>query len=59
MKLDTKFSLHQRVTITELETVGRVRNIQISIDGVAYKVSFYIDGERNDEWLYEDELEAA
>lgn len=43
----------------ELDVLATVRNIQISVDGVAYKVSFYIEGERSEEWVYEDEIKAV
>lgn len=53
------FALRQRVRIIDLDVVATVRNIQLSVDGTGYKVSFYIDSKRNDEWVYEDEIEAV
>ena len=55
-----RFAMHQNVQIVPLELTGRVFARCDRGDNVRdYRVIYWVDGKRCDEWLYEHELTDA
>ncbi len=51
-----RFTLGQEVRILAIDSPGRVRAIQLDIQGISYKVTYWHDCKLCVEWVYEDEL---
>ena len=52
-----KFEIGQEVTIIALSRPGHVRAINISKEATTYWVHYWNNGERYQEWVYEEEIE--
>ena len=57
MKIETKFDIHDRVRIAELERTGRVISLWIIPKGIEYQVRYFDNGEARTVYFFEDELE--
>jgi hypothetical protein len=55
--LNTKYDMHQRVIIKELQKEGRVAEIICVGSILYYRIQYFVDGVVNWCNLYEDELE--
>lgn len=53
---DFKFSMHDKVKITDLNIRGRVIALYLSEGGKQYRVRYFDDAEPRTEYFYEDEL---
>jgi hypothetical protein len=53
------FTLHQKVSIIEIETTGIVTGLIIEDLGKQYRVCFWHDGVRKSEWLLSEEIREA
>lgn len=60
MKVETKFSIGDRVEIVELDRAKSVvTEIRIAPNGTTFKVHWFHNGERKEGWLFEHELKPA
>jgi hypothetical protein len=51
------FAIGQRVKISAIDTVGFVRGITVTSDGIDYRVAYFDDDKvRREEWLSEHEI---
>lgn len=53
------FSLHDRVRIAELDRSGRIIAILQDMEGYAYKVRYFINGDPRTEFFFADELKVV
>lgn len=51
------FKLGERVKITELEAIGRIKSIWIGDRGVRWEVRYFHNGKAEEIYFYEDEIE--
>ena len=51
-----KYDIGESVKILDINTIGQIDSLSISIDGEMYRVVFWINGNRNQIWMYEWEL---
>lgn len=57
MKLETKFSLGDKVLIPDLDNANAVvRGISIGIFGATYSVAWFHNGKREECYVFEDEI---
>ncbi len=59
MKIETKFDMHQRIWITEIETPGRIINIALKGKNLWYFIEYWLNGELKSVELNEEEIEVA
>lgn len=57
-KRDFGFALGQTVNIPEAGAKGRIDAVMDSLDGIQYRLSFWVDGQRRVEWVYPHEIES-
>lgn len=57
MKIETRFSLGQLVTINELDRPGKILSITVNHLGVNYNVRYCDQAEFKNASLYEEELQ--
>lgn len=59
MKIETKFSIGQKVRISEMQCAARILAIYVTIDadGPQYNCRWFIHGELKTGYLLESELE--
>jgi hypothetical protein len=58
MTIETKYSLGDKVRISELPAEGRVISIWVSAFGLQVEVRYFMDGKAQKEYFFEDELTA-
>ena len=51
-----RFALRATVTIKAIDTLGTVDSVSKNLNGEQYRVVFWCDGLRKQEWLYDWEL---
>ena len=56
IKENIKFNIKDKVLIKDLNLYGYINIIQISLDGIVYKVDYFSNGQQHFAWLYECEL---
>jgi hypothetical protein len=57
-QISVEFERHDKVMITAVNAPGFVDKLSISNDGTMYQVVYWIDGKRNETWVYASELQA-
>lgn len=56
---DAKLFVGQNVRIKAIEQEAKVRCVQVDVQGITYKVSYWHDCKLHEVWVYPDELEAV
>ena len=57
MTVEFKFSIGEKVIVKEIQRPGRVTALRSTVFGIDVLVCYWNDGQRREEWLYEDEIE--
>ena len=57
MKIETKYNLMQEVKIKELNLYGVIECISIDMNLLQYRIVYWNKGDRENNWLYEFEIE--
>jgi len=52
-----KYDIGERVRIIDVEAFGRVDSLSTDIRGELYRVVFWMNGNRQNAWMYDWELE--
>ena len=55
--MDVKFDLFSNVRLKEIDRPGFVEEINISINGLSYRLAWWNNGERYSTWVNEFEIE--
>lgn len=58
-KIEFKFALKESVVVLAIGMVGTVDSVSRNINGEQYRVVYWNDGERRQEWLYDWEIASA
>jgi len=57
--VEFEYDIGQAVKVTAVEMPGRVDSLLLDNNGKMYRVVYWNDGERQQVWMYEWEIEAA
>lgn len=57
--MDFAFSLKQKVLIIDADVYGRIDSILYSVDGIQYRVAYWVDSIRRLEWVYPHEIKSV
>jgi hypothetical protein len=55
---DFKYDLEDKVKLTEINRPGIVNGMSVDNLGVQYRVCYWSDGARKQEWVYEHEIQS-
>jgi len=55
--IETKFTIRDKVMVTEIQRPAVIDLIQIDASGVSYCIVLWDNGERKEVWVYEDEIQ--
>ena len=56
VQIEYKHNIGDKVLIIEIERIGIIDALCTELKGSTYRVSYWNDGQRKSEWLYEWEI---
>lgn len=57
MTIECRFDIRDKVTIKEIQQIGRVKSIWYVTRGIEYEVRYFYEGKPLSEYFFEDELD--